>query len=721
MVLKHIPFSLDKEKVDDPKASTEMKHTKRITNIFFLLNVMVFVVLMSVRLMAQDTTLSSSTTSTGQNNSSSSTNQNQNSSNGYEIKSSIEVGARGIVINGSDNKYRSDLNYRPGFRLFDSSFLVTAKETKGKPFDSLLVTGTGWNADPNGYTRINVEKVGWYRFDSTVRRFTYFNNLQNLALNQHNRNTKHTMGDFDLTFLPQNEDIKIRVGYSFDRNRGPATSTFSFSRDEYPLNSNMQSRAYDLRVGIDAKLLGFNISFTEGFRRYTDDTNFSISVPQLGNNPSPNSSIATFSRELPDAGRTFYHRFTVSRTFAKRLDFTGRFIYAQSTSRFSMLEKLTGRDFSGNTVVLDQFNVDGDSKRPNGTGDIGLTLFVTDKFRISNTFSVNSYRITGGNILLESLFRTNPAGATLPTVTVNTLNYRLTNYRRYINTIEGDYDFNRRFSAYLGYRYTNRRVTLNALVRNLITQAPTISLESQENTTNTVIGGFKLKPVLKKWTMYFDIEHGSADNVFTRLANYDFTTIRFRNRINVTDKFFLNLSVETKDNTNPSRTQTIPPRDFGADVNARIYSASFDWTPNAKVSLNGGYTYNRVTSQTAIIFPINNVIREGLSRYFLRDNYAFLDGYFQLHKRFTVFGGYRISKDTGNGDVFNAANYLIVGSYPLQFQSPEVRVIFKINRNIDWNVGYQFYDYKEKVLSNQNYRAHLPYTSLRIYFGNVDR
>jgi hypothetical protein len=39
----------------------------------------------------------------------------------YEVSSSVEFGVRGIGINGNGNKFRSDQNYDPGFRLFDAS------------------------------------------------------------------------------------------------------------------------------------------------------------------------------------------------------------------------------------------------------------------------------------------------------------------------------------------------------------------------------------------------------------------------------------------------------------------------------------------------------------------------------------------------------------------------------------------------------------------------
>src|SRR5207245_673480 len=80
----------------------------------------------------------------------------------YTITSSIEVGARGLRVRGDTNKYKSDLNYNAGFRLFDSSFLARRKDGKGGLFDTLLVTSSGWGADPNGSMRINVEKPKWY-------------------------------------------------------------------------------------------------------------------------------------------------------------------------------------------------------------------------------------------------------------------------------------------------------------------------------------------------------------------------------------------------------------------------------------------------------------------------------------------------------------------------------------------------------------------------------
>src|SRR6185503_1452808 len=55
----------------------------------------------------------------------------------YTVISSIEVGVRGIAIDGNADKYRSDLNYTPGFRIFDSSLLMKSKDGDGLAFDTL--------------------------------------------------------------------------------------------------------------------------------------------------------------------------------------------------------------------------------------------------------------------------------------------------------------------------------------------------------------------------------------------------------------------------------------------------------------------------------------------------------------------------------------------------------------------------------------------------------
>src|SRR5215210_1426721 len=146
----------------------------------------------------------------------------------YTVTSSIELGYRGLRVGGDLNKYQSDLNYKAGPRLFDTSFLMQAKEGRGSLFDTLLVTSTGWGGDPQGHVRFHLEKSSAYRFDGNYRKFKYFRSVNNFAnpnyvapslpsdpaKGWHGSNTEQQVGDFDLTLLPKNERLSFRLGYS---------------------------------------------------------------------------------------------------------------------------------------------------------------------------------------------------------------------------------------------------------------------------------------------------------------------------------------------------------------------------------------------------------------------------------------------------------------------------------------------------------------------------
>jgi hypothetical protein len=634
----------------------------------------------------------------------------------YTMSMDADLGVRFLDHEGDFSKYRSDLNLGRGFRLFDFDFLVRSKNSNGALFDLFHVSALGWGGDPNQYVRIEVAKNKWYRFDSSFRDFAYFNNLTNLALNEHTADTRRKFGDFNLTLLPDNDKFHAYLGYTVDRNNGTAITTYDYQRDEFPILSPIRTVSNDYRIGFDAKVWVFDLSFLQGFRFFKDDTTFSVPSLNPGNNPS-NASVITFlDRELPTRGRLPYTRFSLHTLLGKKLDFTGRYVYTYGTTRANMSEVVTGMDASANNILLDLFGASGTANRHNGMGDIGLSFFATDRLTISDTFRVNDYQISGSVPLSESLFesRTTPFGTTLlkPLFT-NSFYSRFTGYRQFLNTIEADYKFTPRFSAHLGYRYTDRRVELGTLDPSATGLGSDTSSETQKNHTNSIFAGFKARPVTI-WTVFFDFERGTSDNVFTRVANYDFTNFRVRNIIKPTKSLSINTSLVTKDNDNPSLTDQ--GQNFGVNIKSRIFTSSVDWTPNSKFTFSGGYTLNRVDSVADVIFYLSGIPTAGQSLYFLRDNFFFFNTRVQFHPRASFYVGYRINKDLGQGDRKPTSTAILISSYPLHFLTPEARLTVRLQQHVDWNAGWQYYDYNEKFLSNQDYRANTGYTSLRFSF-----
>lgn len=679
----------------------------------------------------------------------------------YTIISSLEFGYRGLKVDGDLNKYRSDLNYKAGPRLFDSSFLMRAKDGKGGLFDTLLVTSTGWGADPHGHMRISVEKPKWYRFDGTYRRFKYFNFLNNLAnpnwvftpvgfsrppnpvTGEHGYNTRQQLGDFDLTILPKNNRIRFNVGYSPERYSGPAFTSYHIGGNEFVLLSQLRSRANDFRVGADGKAGPIDFSFLQGFRHFREDSFINLgATPGVNLNPAV-ASFTSFNRNEPTRGSVDYTRFSAHSLVAKKLDMTARIVYSSATSNFAFIENFTGVNFNTritgaqnppNILTLGQYNIPGKTKRPNTLADFGVTVFATDKLRISNTFRAETFQINGGDLYSAAFFLSTSAGVARPPIIANNGGagfgvYKVTKYRKIQDTIEGDFQFSAQYSMHFGYRYGSRRIEQIlsgfALNSNLPT-ALTPEDDVEHNHTNSFFGGFKARPV-KNWTIYFDAEHGSADNVFTRIGNYDYTNIRAKSRFAPNRKVSFSWAFITKDNSNPSEIAGISLTDFGVNIKSRTFTSSLDWTPTSRLSFSTGYNYNWVNSDAVVDYFYNSVRHpSGHSLYFMRNNFFFFDTTAQLFPRVTLYTSYRVNQDNGQGNRFadpTGTPGTLISSYPMNFQSPEARLAIKINRRLDWNLGYQYYNYNESVLVGprpQNYHAHLPYTSLRLYFGRKE-
>jgi hypothetical protein len=675
----------------------------------------------------------------------------------YTVISSLEFGYRGLSVDGDHNKYQSDLNYRTGPRLFDSSFLLRSKDGNGALFETLLINSTGWGADPHGNLRASVEQPEWYRFDATYRRFKYFRFLNNFAnpnwvfnpaqfsvppklvTGEHGHDTRIHLGDFDLTLLPKHERIRFNIGYSPERYSGPAFINYHVGGNEFMTLQEVKSRANDFRFGADGRLGPVNFSFLQGFRRFRDDTSIHLGVtPGINLNPAA-ASLTSFNRDEPAHGSVNYTRLSLQSLIAKKLDVTGRIIYSKSKQNFTFLESFTGRNWNPritgfppsppgatpNILNLGQYNLVGDSERPNWLGDLGLTLFATDKFRISNTIKVETFEING--MALFSDFFSVTRGTRTDTISISNRNVITgIDYRRIQNTIEGDYQFNPRYSIHLGYRYGTRRVTESISGFNLGTNAPAaIAPEShtEDNHTHVFIGGFKARPA-NEWTIYFDAEHGTADNVFTRIGNYDFTNIRAKTRFKPTSRITLNLALIAKNNANPSEIAGVSLEDFGVSTKSRIFTSSLDWATTSRFSISTGYNYHWINSKAIVDYFFNSVQHPfGHSLYYVRNNFFFVESVARIAPRVTLFTAYRINKDTGQGTRVatpTANPGTLIASYPMSFQSPEARLAVKLHHRLDWNVGYQYYNYNESAIVGprpQNYHAHLPYTSLRFYFG----
>ena len=344
-----------------------------------------------------------------------------------------------------------------------------------------------------------------------------------------------------------------------------------------------------------------------------------------------------------------------------------------------------------------------------------MTWRVTDKFRLSNTFTFDQFSIGGSNTLLELVRSTSSTGAPRADALTNSSAWRATAYRRFSNLFEGDYQVNRRFGFNLGYRFTNREVTLGGRDRNLISGAQSLSFDDDhENTTHSVIAGAFIKP-LNNWTLWVDLERGESDNVFTRLSNNETFSFRARTRAAVSSQFTLSASAIVRNNDNPGVSVPIlnsqgvvlfPATETIANTRQRMFTTNLDWNPDSRIGISAGYTYTHLTSDADIIVPVGTPIFPttrfllGRSEFYMRDSYFYFDVSARPIKQLTLYASYRLSDDRGQGDREITRPEDMIYSYPMRSHIPEIKLSWRITRNIDWNVGYQYYSYDERSWLN---------------------
>jgi hypothetical protein len=436
-------------------------------------------------------------------------------------------------------------------------------------------------------------------------------------------------------------------------------------------------------------------------------------------------------------GRAAFTRLTATTSIARRVDLTARYTFTHTRAHFLELENATGVNSAGNSFNPDLINFTGESERPAHLGEVGLTFRVTRKLRIQETFRFNKFENEGDENFSQLTFVRRPNGTPVtpfPT-TVSAPISRMLEYRRLSNTLKLDYQWGPRFSFHAGWRVTDRSILIEGVGRILPTpvSATATTEERVETTNHSLFGGFRARP-LKSLTLYFDAEKGEADHTFTRVDNLDQFGFRGRARWTPARGLSVNLNAVTRDSNNPgvgvvdnTLFGALDSTPFSVDIKSRIFGGSLDYAPSARFSFSGGYTNTRLTSDAEILYFAGlpgGRFATGRSQFYLRDQFFYFSAVAELHRRVTGYATYRVNNDGGQGSrVTSDATGLFIRSLPFVFQTPEARLAFRLGRRVDWNVGYQYYAYREKPPFNtgQDYRAHLPYTSLRIYFGGADR
>jgi len=640
------------------------------------------------------------------------------SAGGYTISNSFETGYRFADVSGNRDAYRAAINYGSGMRLFEGSLRMHSEDGKGKYFDEFSFHTMGAATDPYQFHNVHAEKNGLYRYDSRIRLVRYDNQLPALWQGERGMETERLFQNHDLTLFPGSR-FEILLGYDRNEQTGPGFSSEGIPSSDGALRSdNFLRLTTDLRrvnnnyrIGTNFRALGLAVTAIQSFDNYKEDSTFGngLGLPSNVTNVQPVDSIV---RAEPYHGNTPVTMVALRTEKERWIGVSGRFVYSNGNRNWALSETVDAFNPQSSAQTLRQTMLLGDASREQGSGDFTVSLTPSEKITLTNTTAVSSTRIHGGASFLEVSRFTNQF-----------LDFEELGIRFITNATELNVRPVEQFGVYGAYRFSTRRVRSSSgrEFPGFAFRSPELAVD---NDVHAGAAGLRWLPA-PGMRASFDVEVGRADRPLTPISDR-----RFHNetaRLQWRGKG-ASVSAHFKNRINNNPTQLV---NYASA--ARSGGVQVSWArPDAKVTIDAGYGYLHMDS-SAGIFDLFEPDRESpTARTVYTSNLHTVNfgARIQPHARMTLYLGYALSKDVGDGRdgssfaegfeagyqafSFDGRNFLV--SFPLTYQTPQGRLSVQLNEQLAWNFGWQFYSYAEQFTGVQNYSAHVGYSSLRWSF-----
>jgi hypothetical protein len=448
-------------------------------------------------------------------------------------------------------------------------------------------------------------------------------------------------------------------------------------------------------------------------------------------------------------------QFSFQSNYFKRLDLSGRVSYTGAEADTPSLGEL----FTGLITRSRQANFATTggtvAKRISLSGDFGATLRLTEKLRLVDTFRYYNFRIPGSwaqtttslfaATLLATPNKLTPAtcpppftAATCPqhnsSSSADLIADTFSNFVRQeqiLNTIELEYEFTPKVSAYVGFRYEKREITHNdadvsvqtffpgptAALANRGACAPASAHPLNPDGTCTVvvpdsdnifvpingysaIFGFSAHPT-NRLRFSLDTEQYYADNTYTRITPRHLQWYKARGNYKASDWVTLAAALNIRENRNDT-----------ADIVNLQHNRSYAFNgilapPEAKWGLDLGYDYNDIFSQTNICFvatptppgalTCGTPFLSGVSTYTEKSHVVNSSVFLHPVRRVSAAVGYTVTSSNGNTLILNPN--APTGPLSFNYHLPTASLAIEFSKHLTYKTGWNYYDYNEKSAS----------------------
>ncbi|NJL28003.1 MAG: hypothetical protein HC897_08925 [Thermoanaerobaculia bacterium] len=303
----------------------------------------------------------------------------------------FSIGYRSVSVDGTENKYKEDINLDDGPRLFGLRMEWVPSLGLRSKVDRISVDVSNFGGDPFETFGLKVQKYGRYDFDYRRTESDYF--YQDIILPPELGSASlSNAGDFhhfdfrrvrDLASFKYRFNDRARFDVGFERftKRGESTTTLDIQRDEFELDKPVHESFDELQLAFQYAWPKVTLTLEERVRNYQNDVEIFLPGSSPGENTTNLARLDFFLLDQPYEYDSNQH--TVRLT-AKPTD---RWIIQAAGSVQSLdldiaaSEDSRGIGFNGQPFVTD-LTGGGEIERDVDFFDVDVTYLVNDRFAV---------------------------------------------------------------------------------------------------------------------------------------------------------------------------------------------------------------------------------------------------------------------------------------------------------------------------------------------------
>ncbi|HJR69618.1 MAG TPA: hypothetical protein VKA43_06225, partial [Gammaproteobacteria bacterium] len=273
------------------------------------------------------------------------------------LTGSASLGTRSLDVEGTDAKFREDLNLDAGPRLFDLRLRYEPEGTAGAAVDRLELDAQGFGGDPFENLRFSVRNFGHYRVALNRHRskFFYDDTILPAALASVSGSTGGDFHRFDFERTRTTADVEIDVapatqlslGLERQTRTGASATTLTVERDEFDFDRPLDESLDGLTFGVRHAWRRATLIVTEELRDFRNTSELVLPGASPGRNLTDGASLSFFTRDQSYDYASRGHALRVLASPTARVDLTAAWRREDLDLDAHASEQALGTTFSG--------------------------------------------------------------------------------------------------------------------------------------------------------------------------------------------------------------------------------------------------------------------------------------------------------------------------------------------------------------------------------------